>query len=155
MVEEEKYKKLVAKDYTEGEFRQIWHDNYCCKPITTFDGIEVKFYDNNFDHAFYESSDRRLKNKDTLSARRLSRILWIKDALEDPDAEVHVGYLSKNQKQCAKRRVTLVKKDYVVVIQLYKEKEAKFITAFVGDEDTIEKVKSDPLWSENTKKDAD
>lgn len=40
----------------------------------------------------------------------------------------------------------MVKGNYVVVIQLYKEKEANFITAFVGDEETIKKVKSDPLW---------
>ena len=156
MVEGEnvKYRQLVAQDYTEEQFREMWRSNYCRQAIYTYDGIRVKFYDSNFDHAFYESSDRRLGNKDVLSRRRLSRILWIKDALEDPDAELHVGYLSKNQLQSGKRRVTLVKGNYVVVIQLYKDNEANFITAFVGDEETIQKVKSDPLWP-GTKKDAD
>ena len=128
MVEGEnvKYRQLVAQDYTEEQFREMWRSNYCRQAIYTYDGIRVKFYDSNFDHAFYESSDRRLGNKDVLSRRRLSRILWIKDALEDPDAELHVGYLSKNQLQSGKRRVTLVKGNYVVVIQLYKDNEANF-----------------------------
>ena len=152
--ENEKYRQLVAQDYTEEQFREMWRSNYCSQAIYTYDGIRVKFYDSNFDHAFYESSDRRLGNKDVLSRRRLSRILWIKDALEDPDAELYVGYLSKRQSLSGKRRVTLVKGNYVVVIQLYKEKEASFITAFVGDEETIQKIKSDSLWP-GTKKDAD
>jgi hypothetical protein len=156
MVEErqEKYKQLIAKDYTEEEFREMWRSHYCRRAIFTFDGIRVRFYDSNFDHAFYESSDRRQANKDMLSRRRLSRILWIKDALEDPEAEIHVGYLSKSLFQSGKRRVTLVKGNYVVVIQLYKDNEANFITAFVGDEEKIKKVKSDPLWP-SIKKDAD
>jgi hypothetical protein len=156
MVEQDKkYQQLVAKDYTEENFREIWHERYCNQEIYTFDNIRVKFYDNNFDHAFFESSDRSAGNKDVLSLRRLSRILWIKDALEDPNAELHVGYLSKKQAQCGKRRVTLVKGNYVVIIQLYKADEAKFITAFVADPDTLNKVKSDPLWKIDTKKDAD
>lgn len=156
MVEEDKerYKRVVAKDFTEDEFREMWRKYYCRQTIYTFDGIRVKFYDSNFDHAFYESSDRHQANKDVLSFRRLSRILWIKDALEDPDAELYVGFLSKRHSKSDKRRVTLVKGDYLVVIQLYNENEANFITAFVGDEDTIKKVKSDPKWP-GTKKDAD
>lgn len=156
MVEEQRehYRQLVAKDYTEEEFREMWRSNYCRQVIYTFDGIRVRFYDSHFDHTFYESSDRRQANKDVLSPRHLSRILWIKDALEDPETEIHVGYLSKSHSKSGKRRVTLVKGNYVVVIQLYKEKEANFITAFVGDEETIKKVKSDPLWP-GTKKDAD
>lgn len=152
--ENEKYRQLVAKDYTEEEFREMWRSMYCRQAIYTFDGIRVKFYDSNFDHAFYESSDRRQGNKDVLSFRRLSRILWIKDALEDLDAELHVGYISKSHAQRGKRRVTLVKGNYVVVIQLYKDNEANFITAFVGDEETIQKIKADPFWPD-TKKDAD
>lgn len=152
--EKEKYKQLVAKDYSEEEFREMWRSRYCRQAIYTYDGIRVKFYDSNFDHAFYESSDRRQANKDVLSFRRLARILWIKDALEDPDAELHVGYLSKSQSQSGKRRVTLVKGNYVVVIQLYEDNVANFITAFVGDEETIQKIKSDPLWPV-IKKDAD
>ncbi len=155
MVEEkkDKYKQLVARDYTEDEFRDMWRSIYCRKVIRTFDGIRVKFYDSNFDHAFYESSDRHHSNKEVLSYRRLARILWIKDAIEDPNAEIHVGY-TKNSKQGQKRRVTLVKENYLVVIQLYKDNEANFITAFVGDEETIMKVKADPFWP-GTKKDAD
>ena len=34
---------------------------------------------------------------------RLSRILWIKDALEDPDDKLHVDYQSKSQLQSGKR----------------------------------------------------
>ena len=156
MVEaEQKYQQLVAKDISEEEFREIWRERYCRRVIHTFDGIRVKFYDSNFDHAFFESSNRRYGSKDVLSFRRLSRILWIKDALEDPDAELYVGYISKARIQSTKRRVALVKGNYVVIVQLYNKNEARFITAFVADEKTLSCIKSDPRWESEIKKDAD
>ena len=92
------------------------------RPAKIIQNIRINIFVNHFKTVSYESSDRRQANKDVLSPRRLSRILWIKDALEDPEAEIHVGYLSKSHSQSGKRRVTLVKGNYVVVIQLYKEK---------------------------------
>ena len=56
---EDRYKLIVARDHTEQYFRDMWSAAYCKQEIYTFDGIRVYFYDDNFDHAFYESTDRR------------------------------------------------------------------------------------------------
>ena len=149
-MDEERCILAVAKNRTEAEWRDLWDAAYCRQSITTFDGIHVHFYNDNFDHAFFESSDRRrgankAKKKDILSMRRLSRFFWIKDVLRDPDAELHVGYDSSRKSFTRGKRVAIVKNDYVVIIQLYSENEAKFITAFVADQ-SIDKIKQSPLW---------
>ncbi len=146
----EKYRMVVFKDHSEDDFRKIWHDVYCVNRLHTFDGIEVSFYDNQFDHAFYESTLRnqrgkRKKSKDLLSPRRCARILWIKDVIEDPEASLYKGYDAKTHSYVNDRRVALVKNDYVVVIQLYRDNEAKFITAYVAD-NSAEKIRQSPKW---------
>jgi len=61
---------------------------YCdpASPIFTFDGIRVQFFPEMFDHAFYESVNRKAKDKSELSLNRCEKMFWIKDALNDPDA---------------------------------------------------------------------
>lgn len=152
---------LVVKNYTEADLREMWAAEYCRKVIHTHDGIRVHFYDNNFDHAFYESSVRgggnKPKSKDIYSPRRLARMMWIKDVLMDKDAKMYEGYDSKTKSYTNSKRVSVVKGDYVVVIQLYRELEARFITAYVAD-NSIGKIKSGPVWkNEGTenKRDAD
>ena len=150
VTEKKRYSELlVFHDHTEQEFRDLWSQEYCRKLIKTHDGIRVHFYDNNFNHAFYESSQRnqsgRKKSKDILSPRRLARMMWIKDVLTDPEAEMYVGYDSASQSYTQSKRVSVVKNDYVVVIQIYKEKEARFITAFNAD-NSIDKIKMGPRW---------
>ena len=97
------YQKIVVRNFTEEELREIWRDIYCHKVIKTHDGIRVHFYESNFDHAFYESSKRnqsrnKKKSKDILSSERLARILWIKDVLEDPTATMYVGFDNKTKR---------------------------------------------------------
>lgn len=85
--------------------------------------------------------------------RRLARFYWIKDVLRDPDAELYVGYESKTKSYIRSKRVAVVKDNYVVVIQIYADNKAKFITAYVADE-SIDKIKEGPKWSD-IKKNAD
>ena len=141
---------LVVKNYTEADLRKIWTEEYCRKLIKTHDGIRVHFYDSNFDHAFFESSVRngssnKPKSKDIFSPRRAARMMWIKDVLADKDAKMYVGYDSKVKGYSQTKRVSVVKGDYVVVIQIYKENDARFITAFVAD-NSINKITSGPEW---------
>ena len=141
---------LVVKNYTEADLRKIWTEEYCRKLIKTHDGIRVHFYESNFDHAFFESSVRngssnKPKSKDIFSPRRAARMMWIKDVLADKDAKMYVGYDSKVKGYSQTKRVSVVKGDYVVVIQIYKENEARFITAFVAD-NSINKITSGPEW---------
>ena len=146
-MEEDRYKLIVASNYTEGQFRDMWQAAYCKQHIVTFDGIRVHFYDSNFDHAFFETTDRRenAPKKDSLSLRRLARFYWIKDVLHDPTAELYEGYDKKSKSYTRNKRVAVVKDNYVVVIQFYSETDANFITAYVAD-NSIDKIKKGPLW---------
>ena len=142
---------LVVKDHTESDLRRIWLEEYCRKVIKTHDGIRVHFYDSNFDHAFYESSvgngsRNKPKSKDIFSPRRAARMMWIKDVLADKDAKMYVGYDSKAKGYTRSKRVSVVKGDYVVVIQIYKEDHANFITAYVAD-NSINKITNGPEWT--------
>ena len=145
---------LVVKDRTESDFRKLWSEEYCRKLIKTHDGIRVHFYDSNFDHAFFESSVRngsgnKPKSKDVFSPRRAARMMWIKGVLGDKDAKMYVGYDSKEKGYSKTTRVSVVKGDYVVVIQIYKDHEARFITAYVAD-NSIDKITSGPEWKAET-----
>lgn len=142
------YSKINPCDYTEEELRELWRAEYCRRIIKTHDGIRVRFYDNNFDHAFYESSSRKRSKegkKDILSYVRLERMLWIKDVLADASADMYVGYNTAIKSYDKSRRVSVVKGDYVVVIWLKNDEEATFITAYVADS-SIEKIIKSPRW---------
>ena len=81
-----------------------------------------------------------------ISSQRAARMMWIKDVLADKDAKMYVGYDSKTKGYSRSKRVSVVKDDYVVVIQLYKEDQAKFITAYVAD-NSISKITNGPEWT--------
>ena len=146
----DKYKQIVVRNYTEEQLRELWRQEYCQQEIFTHDGIRVKFFDNNFDHAFYESSIRnqsqnKKKVKDVFSPVRASRMLWIKDVLADPNADMYVGYDNKKRKLDKSKRVSIIKDNYVVIIEVRDNKKANFITAFVAD-NSIDKIKRNPKW---------
>ena len=148
------YILLDISCYTEESLRALWHEHYVSKQIYTHDGIEVSFFDSNFDHAFFESSGRNVSkrnklHKNILSKQRLQRMLWIKDVLRDKNAKMVVGYDSKERKYDKNKRVAIVKDNYVVVIQFCKKdrKHAIFITAYVADV-SIEKILQSPSWEE-------
>jgi hypothetical protein len=139
------YQKLRNK--TIDEYRQIFNELYCnsSNPINTFDKIKVKFYPDMFDHAFFESRNRIKGDKSIFSYNRAEKILWIKDALEDPTAILKVGWDKKNKTYTYYRRVAIVKNNYVVIIWLKNEVAAKFITAYEAY-DSINLILSSPDW---------
>ncbi len=65
--------------------------------------------------------------------------------LQDSAAELRVGYDSSTKSYTRSRRVAIVNGDYVVIILLYKEKHARFITAYVAD-NSIDKILNSPKW---------
>jgi hypothetical protein len=83
-----KYPPLVHYD-REDEYLSHYERVYCKGPIATFDGIEVRFRKGYFAHCFYESIHSK---DDTFSKRRAERIDWIRAALQDPKAELRVGW---------------------------------------------------------------
>lgn len=141
------YRKIKPYNLNEEELRALWLKSYCENPIITFDEIAVRFFPDMFDHCFYESENRKKKDKSILSYNRLEKIFWIKDALEDTSALLKIGWDSKRKKHDSSRRVALVKGNYIVIIQIIKEKKAKFITAFEMHEDkNLELIKKGPDW---------
>lgn len=142
------YKKIKSYNMTEDELRKLWQQIYCNAPIQTFDGIEVRFFSEMFDHAFFESDNRRAKDKSILSLNRCEKMLWIKDTLEDNSAMLKQGWISQTKSYDNNRRVALIKGNYVVVINIFREGSARFITAFqIDDSETLEMFKNGPDWT--------
>lgn len=138
---------------SEADYRAHFESLYCCVPVHTFDGIAVRFRKTDFDHCCFESS-RRDGVKDRFSSKRAERLDWIKVALEDPNSERYQGWDKARKRYNAKRRVTLVMGNYVVVIAMQGKKKAQFVTAYVADtparsgrKSTVDKIKMSPRWT--------
>jgi len=134
-------------------YKNIFIGYYCKSPVKTFDNILVFFKSSNFEHAFYESKNRRKKDKSNFSYKRANRIYWIKWVLENPNAELYKGYNHKTRKYEKNRRVALCVDNYVVVIEFNKNRyKAQFITAYVADgingkgEKAIDLIRSGEKW---------
>jgi len=85
--------------------------------------------------------------KDAFSSQRAERIDWIRAALQDPSAELHVGWDGKKKRYDRSHRMAIVVRDYVVVIRLSGKQTAQFVTAYVADSpSTLAKIKGSPKW---------
>ena len=128
------YKKLkphkMNASTMEAELRLLWKTEYCEQEILTFDKVKVKFYEDMFDHAFFESSNRIKKDKSVLSLNRLEKMLWIKDTLQDKDAILKKGWDNKTKTYFKDRRVAIIKGNFVVIIRFTGLLKAKFVTAY-------------------------
>lgn len=148
------YKKLkphkMEEATREAQLRQIWKDEYCDKenPISTYDGIFVSFYEDMFDHCFFESANWVKKDKSILSLNRLEKMMWIKDTLADETALLKQGWDKDKKRYVNNRRVNYVKDGYIVVISINKAlTKARFITAFeIQDDENNEEVQNSPDW---------
>lgn len=134
------------------DYRQHFENIYCRKPITTFDGIQVRFRKRDFNHCFFETVETR---DDTFSVERAERLDWIKVALEDPSSDLRLGWDKRRKKYDKRRRVAIVMINYVVVIAIKQDNiSADFITAFLANTEplkgqnfsTLEKIKMGPKW---------
>lgn len=130
------------------EYKKYYIEKYCKKDLKTFDGIKVKFYEDQFEHAFYESSNKLKRNKDIFSRERALRMDWIEYVLKNPKAELHLGWDRDKKKYNKERRVAIISpEDYVVIIRINDDNTAKFITAYYANNSAI-KIRTAPLWSE-------
>lgn len=131
----------------EAAYRTRFEEIYCVGAITTFDGIAVRFQKRDFDHCFFESSQRN-RSKDTFSPLRAERLEWIAVALQDAAADRFMGWDRDSKTYDKTRRVTVVCGNYVVVIALRGATTARFITAYVADTpSTLAKLKTSPRWA--------
>lgn len=145
------YKKLkphlLAEEFRELEMRKIWKEEYCLADIETFDGVKVKFYEDMFDHCFFESDNRKKKDKSILSLNRLEKMLWIKDTLQDGTAILKKGWDTKEKEYYKDRRVAIVKNNYVVIIRFTGLLKAKLVTAYQKND--IENILDSPDFEKN------
>lgn len=129
------------------EYRIHFERTYCLQPIITFDGIAVRFRKDRFDHCFYESTCRN-QIKDMFSNQRAERIDWIKATLQDPNAELFVGWDKNKKRYDQGHRVAVVLGNYVVVIRMSGNQTAQFVTAYVADSaSSLAKIKKSPNWA--------
>lgn len=135
------YRPLVHYG-TEDEYREHFQRVYCCGPVTTFDGTDVRFYPEHFDHAFYEGMF-----KSGFSRERAERIDWISAALIDAGARLYVGWDADKRRESPSRRVCVAGTNYVVIINCVGSKSAKFVTAFVGSAHTIRRITGGRRWA--------
>lgn len=136
------YVKIKPQNLSESELRRIWKDEYCDKEICTFDNVFVKFYEDMFDHVFFESFNKIRKDKSILSFNRLEKIYWIKETLHDRDAILKKGWDNERKEYFKDRRVAIVKGNYVVIIRFIGMLKAKFVTAY--EKDNIDNILKSP-----------
>ena len=144
------YPPLLALNSPD-EYRKYFEDHYCNQEIYTFDKIRILFPKGAFDHAFYKSSSRREKKKDVFSDKRAQRMPWIKVALADASAELYCGWNNKRKCVVTNRRVAIVVRDYVVIIQMKSVDRAFFISAFIADQQVLNKIRSNAKWQKNSR----
>jgi hypothetical protein len=107
----------------------------------------VYFPKQQFDDAFFESANRRARDKSVFSLARAERIDWIRAALEDPKAELYQGWDRDRKVIDRDRRITVVYGNYVVVLLVRRNRNsATFITAYVAEANTIQKIRNSPRW---------
>jgi len=136
------YRRIKPQNYTEEQLRELWRIEYCEQSVYTFDHALVRFYEDMFDHAFYESENRKRKDKSILSYNRLEKIYWIKATLQDENAILKKGWDNQGKAYFKDRRVTIVKGNYVVIIRFTGLLKAKFVTAF--EKEDISNILSGP-----------
>ena len=117
--------------------------------IHTFDGIHVRFFPRNFDHAFYCESVRGSGIDDRFSHQRARRMDWITAVLQDGSAELYRREMRDKRGHPTVRRIALRPVErYVVVIQMAKSgKRANFVTAYVvRSDEAFKKMRGNPAW---------
>jgi hypothetical protein len=127
-------------------YRAHFEATYCVDPIRTFDGINVRFRKEDFDHCCFKSTKRN-REKDAICPLRAERLDWIRVALQDRSSERYQGWDADRKAIAPHKRVALVMGDYVVIIRITGPGWARFNTAFPADSaDTLAKIRSAPIW---------
>ena len=130
----------------EATFRAHFEVEFVKGPaVITYDGIRIRFYANQFDHAFYTSSTPKSR-KDTFSLERAQRMNWIRAAATDPNMEVYRRVMTGGR---VRRIILEPNEPYVVICEILSTdpSQAVFITAYpVKSKSALAKMRSNPRW---------
>lgn len=131
------------------ECRKYFEEKYCKEDLITFDNIAVRFYPEKFDDAFFESKNKKERDKSIFSIKRAERIDWIEYVLKSEEAELYVGWNRDKKTYRKDRRIAIISpENYVVIITLLKDNNAKFITAYLADSpNTAKLIRKNPRWT--------
>lgn len=134
---------------SEKECRQYFEEKYCQEDLLTFDNILVRFYPEKFNDAFFESQNKKKRDKSVFSFKRAERIDWIEYVLKDPLTELYFGWDRDKKKINRDRRVAIISpENYVVIVNMLNKKNARFITAYLADSpNTAKNIRNSPKWS--------
>lgn len=104
--------------------------------LQAFDGVEVVFFDDRFDHAFFSTTDRyrRPEAKNQIARDRVERIAWIGPILRGEVANSQCWELSPiSGNNPRKNRLCIASSDlYVVWLEPLRGDRWKFSTAYVA-----------------------
>lgn len=130
-------------------YRQHYVEILCRGCIRTYDGIRVYFKPSTFDHAFFESSDKR-GSKDSFSQVRAERMDWIANTLANPNSPCLQGWVRRKGVHDPTRRVTVGLQDFAIVVGLRDGRDSKlkanFITCYVADQ-SAHLIRKSPKWT--------
>lgn len=133
------------------EYKSYFKLQYCNKEIYTLSGIKVKFYEDQFEHAFFKSENYKKRDKSIFAYERAERMDWIKKVLQNEKTELYVGWDRDEKEYNYRRKVCIIMpENYVIILNMIKENKAKFITAYVASKTNAKKIRSAPKW-ENKK----
>lgn len=108
----------------------------------------MKFYEDQFEHAFYESLNHLKRDKSIFSIERAKHMDWIEEVLKNKNAELYVGWNRDKKKYNYNRRVSIISpENYVVILNVINEVEAKFITAYPANIITARNIRKGPKWT--------
>jgi len=136
----------LLKLSSEAAYREHFRKHYLTgTPLVTFDGIRIRFFAHNFDHAFFTESVRGSGMKDRFDRSRAERMDWIGAVLCSSAVELYRRVMPKG----SVRRISLVPVErYAAVIAVEKKlRSANFVTAYVvNSNSTLKKMRSNPKW---------
>jgi len=127
----------------EQAYRAHYEAQYVRRTVKTFDGIPVRFYADQFEHAFYGRAVHR-GPKTALDLARAQRMDWIGWCLGNDSLELY----RRRVKGDLRRLVLEPSTPYVVVIEVRAGGTyGVFITAYVADDaSTLPKIRSNNRW---------
>jgi hypothetical protein len=133
----------------EAAYRQHFLDNFVRGDVRTHHGVRVHFKGTDFDHAFFESTQRN-GVKDQFSQDRSQRMSWIAHTLADPNADWYQGWVRARKTYDTTRSVAVACGDFVVVLKFRARRDgqvvANFVTCYFAD-NSIGKIRQSPIWT--------
>lgn len=135
---------LVLAD--EAAYKAHWIQEYVTPgSVKTFDGIDVRFFARNFDHAFFTEVVRGSGKKDKFDRVRAERMDWISLVLSDGNVELYRRLMPDRKL----RRIALVSSEsYAVITQVERNgNRAQFVTAYtVNSTAALGKMRNNLTW---------